>query len=101
MDDTTAGADRFHAGDCVQVLTEVPEGNPRTPHYLRGWTGRVVACHGIIHNPLDHQTPYPPLYSIVFTVPDGRPVHDEVLADIHEEWLTAAGLVDRPDLASR
>lgn len=86
----TAGAHRFHEGDRVRVLTRVPEGNPRTPRYLRGWTGTVVACHGVVDNPLDHQSAYPPLYSIVFSMPDDRDPHDEVLADIHEEWLVGA-----------
>jgi hypothetical protein len=86
-----AGEDRFHEGDHVQVLAEVPEGNPRTPRYLQGRTGTVVAYHGVVVNPLDHQHPYPPLYSIVFTIPDDRDPHDEVLADIHEEWLLRAG----------
>jgi hypothetical protein len=85
-----AGDGRFHRGDRVQVLTDVPHGNPRTPRYLRGRTGTVVACHGIVDNPLDHHDPYPPLYSIVFALPDDRAVHDEVLADIHEEWLSGA-----------
>lgn len=87
MDQSIRGAGRFREGDRVAVLSSVPEGNPRTPQYLRGRTGTVVRCHGIVDNPLDHQTPYPPLYSVVFTMPDGRAPHDEVLADLHEEWL--------------
>jgi hypothetical protein len=69
------------------VRTEAPGGNPRTPRYLRGRTGTVVLRHGIVLNPLDHREPYPPLYSVVFALPDGRQPHDEVLADVHEEWL--------------
>lgn len=87
MDEPTAGEHRFHEGDHVQVLTAVPEGNPRTPRYLLGRIGTVVAYHGVVVNPLDHQRPYPPLYSVVFPIPDRRDPHDEVLADIHEEWL--------------
>jgi hypothetical protein len=74
---------RFREGDRVRVLTDVRDGNPRTPHYLRGRTGTVVRRHGVVVNPLDHRDPYPPLYSVVFALPDG----DEVLADLHEEWL--------------
>jgi hypothetical protein len=81
---------RFGKGDRVRVRTEVPEGNPRTPRYLRGVTGTVLLRHGIVENPLDHSDPYPPLYSVVFPLPDSRDPHDEVLADIHEEWLTDA-----------
>ncbi len=78
---------RFREGDRVRVLTDVPGGNPRTPRYLRGRTGTVVLRHGIVDNPLDHHEPYPPLYSVVFGLPGGD---DEVLADLHEEWLAPA-----------
>lgn len=84
---TAAG--RFRVGDRVRVRSTVPGGNPRTPRYLRGWTGTVVACHGVVDNPLDHHDPYPPLYSVVFTPPDASPP-DEVLADLHEDWLEDA-----------
>jgi hypothetical protein len=76
--------DRFRVGDRVLVLADVPGGNPRTPGYLRGRTGTVVRTHGVVENPLDHRDPYPPLYTVVFTLPDG----DEIVADLHEEWLT-------------
>lgn len=82
---------RFRAGDRVEVLTAAPEAsNPRTPRYLRGWTGTVLHCHGIVANPLDHHDPYPPLYSVLFRLSNTSHPHDEVLADLHEEWLTAA-----------
>ena len=77
---------RFREGARVRVLAEVPGGNPRTPGYLRGRTGTVVRRHGVVDNPLDHHDPYPPLYSVLFGLPDG----DEVLADLHEEWLEPA-----------
>jgi hypothetical protein len=82
--------DRFRPGDRVRVLDVAPEGNPRTPRYLRGWTGTVATCHGVVENPLDHQRAYPPLYTVVFPMPGDREPHDEVVADIHEEWLVAA-----------
>ena len=87
----SADAGRFGVGDRVRVLTDVPGGNPRTPRYLRGRTGTVLLRHGIVQNPLDHHDTYPPLYSVVFALADGRNPHDEVLADLHEEWLTDAG----------
>jgi hypothetical protein len=62
--------DRFGVGDRVRVLDDVPGGNPRTPHYLRGRTGTVVRAHGVVENPLDHRDTYPPLYTVVF--PAGR-----------------------------
>jgi hypothetical protein len=48
-----------------------------------------VRCHGVVDNPQDHHEPYPPLYSVVFPLPGGSP-QDELLADLHEEWLTDA-----------
>jgi hypothetical protein len=81
---------QFRVGDRVRVRSDVAHGNPRTPAYLRGRIGTVVLRHGVVDNPLDHHDPYPPLYSIVFPLPDGRNPHDEVLADVHEEWLTDA-----------
>jgi hypothetical protein len=83
-------AARFKESDRVTVLPLNPAGNPRTPPYLRGRSGMVVRCHGIIDNPLDHNGAYPPLYSIVFRLPAHGAQRDEVLADIHEEWLVAA-----------
>ncbi len=97
MTESRAEVERFREGDRVQVLTGVLEGNPRTPRYLRGRTGTIVACHGIVDNPLDHRSAYPPLYSVVFAIPDDREPHDEVLADIHEEWLDST----RPPATTR
>ena len=94
MDGTTPSTQRFHVGDRVRVLEAVPDGNPRTPRYLKGRTGTVVRCHGVVENPLDHQQVYPPLYSIVFMMPGAPEPRDEVLADIHEEWLVRAGRDD-------
>ena len=79
--------DRFRVGDRVRVLADVPGGNPRTPRYLRGRTGTVVRAHGVVENPLDHRDAYPPLYTVVFPLPRGD---DEILADVHEEWLAPA-----------
>jgi hypothetical protein len=81
---------RFHVGDRVVVRAEAPGGNPRTPGYLRNRSGTVLLRHGVVENPLDHSYAYPPLYSVVFALADDRDPHDEVLADLHEEWLTEA-----------
>jgi hypothetical protein len=78
---------RFRVGDRVRVLAEMPGGNPRTPQYLRNRTGTVVRSHGVVENPLDHHDPYPPLYTVVFALSDDRRGSEEVVADIHEEWL--------------
>lgn len=87
----TTSEGSLHAGQRVRVLDHVGDGNPRTPRYLRGWTGTVVRCHGVVDNPLDHHAPYPPLYSVLFDLDDGRARPDQVLADLHEEWLEAVG----------
>lgn len=86
----TEGA--FAVGDRVRVLSEAEGANPRTPSYAKGRTGIVIACHGVIANPLDHHRPYPPLYSVRFRVEDlsGTPGTDLVVADLHEEWLEPA-----------
>lgn len=88
--DSDADLGRFREGDKVRVLTEVDGGNPRTPNYLRGRTGTVVKLHGIVENPLDHHHPYPPLYTIVFELSDVEGGGDEIIADLHDEWLEPA-----------
>ena len=57
---------RYSVGELVRVRDEVPGGNPRTPGYVRGKTGTVVALHGQISNPLDHRGRYPPLCTVRF-----------------------------------
>lgn len=77
----------FQVGEQVRVREQVTVGNPRTPRYLRGQVGRVVRSWGIVVNPLDHHQPYPPLYSVVFPLARDRGGRDEVVADLHAEWL--------------
>jgi hypothetical protein len=81
---------RFRVGDRVRVRTEVAGGNPRTPPHVRGRTGVVVACHGVIVNPLDHHDAYPPMCSVAFVLADGPGGRDELVAEVHEEWLELA-----------
>lgn len=76
----------FAVGDRVVVVGENPQGNPRTPRYVRGMSGTVLQAHGAVPNPLDHRLVYPPLYTVLFELPTG----DEVTADLHEEWLRPA-----------
>lgn len=87
-----AAAGRFHLGDRVRVRSTVRDGNPRTPSYLHERIGTVVQRHGVVDNPLDHRDPYPALYSVVFPIAasEGGDRGDEVLADLHEEWLEPA-----------
>lgn len=82
---------RLDVGDRVQVKQTNPEGNPRTPTYIRGKTGTVTALHGTMDNPLDHRDAYPPLCSVLFLVHEvfGGVSRDTLSVDLHEEWLIA------------
>ena len=88
---------QFFVGDRVRVKGENPEGNPRTPAYVRGKEGVIAVAHGTMENPIDHRGVYPPLYSVEFGVQDlfGRASSDRVWVDVHEEWLEeASGAAD-------
>jgi len=84
---------RFHVRDRVRVKRANPAGNPRTPAYVRGKEGVVIAQHGSIVNPLDHRGVYPPLCSVLFSVRDvfGGASQDTLSVDLHEDWLAPAG----------
>ena len=84
---------RFHVCDRVRVKRANPAGNPRTPAYVRGKEGVVIAQHGSIVNPLDHRGVYPPLCSVLFSVREvfGGASQDTLSVDLHEDWLAPAG----------
>ena len=86
-------SDRFSVGDRVRVKHENPEGNPRTPGYVRGKDGVIAAVHGTAENPIDHRGVYPPLYTVEFGVQHlfGSVSSDTVWVDVHEEWLEEPG----------
>ena len=81
---------RFKVGDSVAVREENPVGNPRTPKYVRGKRGVVVAVHGVIDNPQDHRGLYQPLYTVRFDLSEVSTCHDQdsIWVDVHEEWLS-------------
>ena len=83
---------KFSVGEQVQVRQDTPGGNPRTPRYIRGKQGFVLAIHGVIVNPLDHRGLYPPLYTVMFEIKDvfGQPKAGKLCVDIHEDWLAQA-----------
>jgi nitrile hydratase len=83
---------RFHVGDRVRVKRANPAGNLRTPAYVRGKGGIVIALHGSIVNPLDHRGVYPPLCSVLFSVREvfGGASQDTLSVDLHEDWLAPA-----------
>ena len=79
----------FKVGDKVVVKPENPDGNPRTPAYIRGKKGVIAEVHGVIDNPRDHRGLYPPLYTVVFEVNEifGTGTQDKLCIDLHEDWL--------------
>ena len=79
----------FKVGDPVAVKQENPNGNPRTPKYIRGKAGVVVEVHGVISNLNDHRGLYPPLYTVAFNVKEvfGGASLDKIRMDLHEDWL--------------
>lgn len=80
---------RFKIGERVRVKPENPQGNPRTPAYVRGKRGVIAHVHGVIENPLDHRGLYPPLYTVRFEAREifGGTGNDSLWVDVHEEWL--------------
>ena len=90
----------YQPGDTVRVRVDSPPGHYRTPDYVKGKTGRVVALCGVFRNPesLGHGgsgLPARPLYTVEFPqtgVWDGYtgPESDKVLVDIYEHWLDPA-----------
>ncbi len=92
---------RFAPGTPVLVKNDWPEERGpchiRTPHYLRGRSGRVERVLGAFPNPEDLAFARPAekrvLYHVVFDQPaiftDGVPT-DHLLVEIFEHWLEAA-----------
>jgi len=85
-------AGTFKVGDRVSVKQENPDGNPRTPKYIRGKKGVVVEAHGVISNLRAHRGLYPPLYTVAFDVKEvfGTASADKLRVDLHEDWLERA-----------
>ena len=88
---------RFKSGDTVCVASRAAIGHCRTPLYLRGRTGMIVAVHGTFHDPerLAYHRPGLPeqvLYKVRFRQHDLWPRYkglesDHLEADIYEYWL--------------
>ena len=91
---------RFAVGDPVRVRCADPPGHVRTPHFIRGKSGRVVAFMGAYANPEELAygrpgTPEVPLYRVQFDQahvwPDyAGPAGDTAVVDIYEHWLEPA-----------
>ena len=90
----------FREGDRVRVRVDSPQGHFRTPTYIQGKTGRVVALCGAFRNPESLAyggtgLPNQPLYRVEFRQTEvweryGGPAGDKVLVDIYEHWLESA-----------
>ena len=95
----TADARTFRVGDRVRVREDYPTGHFRTPVYVRGRVGTVVAFRGIFGDPetLAYRLEGPdrPLYAVRFQRchlwSDGRgPRSDSVEVEIYGHWLSHA-----------
>jgi len=85
---------RFAPGARVRVADRQPFGHCRTPFYLRGHRGVVESYAGRFHDPsqlAQHRPGLPKLilYRVCFAHidSDGAETHDEIMADIYENWL--------------
>ena len=91
---------KYHTGDRVRVRVGAPPHHFRTPSYIQGKTGQVVALCGVFPNPesLAHGgygLPRQPLYRVEFAQTQvwGRyrgTQRDKILVDIYEHWLDPA-----------
>jgi nitrile hydratase len=91
---------RFGPGDVVRVSGGIATGHIRTPHYLRGRTGRVERICGAFANPEElaygrDGLPAKPLYRVRFTMAEiwgaedrgTERADDTIDAEIFEHWL--------------
>jgi nitrile hydratase len=88
---------KYQPGDPVSVRVDSPPHHFRTPAYIQGKTGQVVALCGAFPNPetLAHGgsgIPEQRLYRVEFAQtevwdPYQGPSDDKILVDIYEHWL--------------
>ena len=91
---------RFAEGDAVRVRDLRHPGHMRTPHYVRGRTGRVATVVGPKLNPErlaygGNGAPGVLLYRVRFAQPSvwpgyGGAPHDTLDVEIYEHWLEPA-----------
>lgn len=92
----------FAIGERVKVRVAWPPGHIRTPAYIRGHAGAVVAVLGTHPNPEElafHRSglPAPMLYRVRFAQRDvwpdyAGPATDTLDVEIYEHWLEGAEL---------
>ena len=91
---------KYSTGDRVRVRVGAPSHHFRTPAYIQGKIGQVVALCGIFPNPesLAHGgsgLPQRPLYRVEFAQTQVWRRYrglesDKILVDIYEHWLAPA-----------
>jgi nitrile hydratase len=96
----TASLTRYQTGDRVRVRVGSPPGHFRTPAYIQGKSGLVVAVYGPFPNPESlayggSGLPTQPLYRVEFDQVQvwkqyTGPATDKVLVDIYQHWLEQA-----------
>jgi nitrile hydratase len=87
----------YRTNDRVRVRLDSPPGHIRTPAYIRGKTGWIVALCGVFPNPESlayHGSglPQQPLYRVEFEQKEvwaeySGPPGDKLLVDIYQHWL--------------
>jgi hypothetical protein len=97
-----AQSNKYRTGDQVKVRVDSPSHHYRTPTYIQGKTGVVVAICGRFRNPesLGHGgegLPEQLLYRVEFTQNSvwdryQGPSGDKILVDIYEHWLDPGGV---------
>ena len=88
---------RFAVGDRVRVREAYPPGHMRTPYFIRGKAGEVVAIAGAFANPEElaygrDGLPEEPLYRVLFRQTELWPDYagadgDTAVVDVLEHWL--------------
>ena len=88
---------RFCVGDRVRVREAYPPGHVRTPYFIRGKAGEVMAIAGQFASPEElaygrDGLPEEPLYRVLFRQdelwPDyAGPGVDTAVVDVFEHWL--------------
>lgn len=88
---------QFTVGQRVKVQAHNPPGHVRTPFFIRGKSGHIVAIAGSYANPEElaygrDGLPRRALYRVQFQQteiwPDYQgPEHDTTVVDIYEHWL--------------
>lgn len=94
-----AEAMHFKPGDRVRVRQNHTSGHCRTPYFVQGKVGDVVAVHGSFPNPEQRAyggngLPYKTLYQVRFDQRDlwatySGPAQDVLHIDLFEHWLEA------------